>query len=285
MDLTILEILGASGANFLLFSAVLAFFWKADNALSLEAKSDLSQYLLKIEMERGISKINNYNIVQNVIFWLFGMRIISLRGFIVVILISIISFFYLMSFYVAFPNFLKVPSDEWRLFFSELKKRGGLSFVMPIFGMLGVVSICSVLSLTCTKVSLTRTRRFYSFATMNVLLLIFVLLFPFLCAWLWRVLQDGAVVVGLHMHIYNGIQYTLVADGALSAFAVFVTVIFIPFILACTISFCVSFAELLLKFAPLLKKILYVLPVRETPLRSIGMLTAPFIWLIAAVFF
>lgn len=87
MNLQLFEkILGFTGIAFLTFGAVLAFFWKLDDAISKYLKDDLALHILLLDPKK--LKTSQANVVIHLFNRVFGDRYFSVRCFVVSFLIS-----------------------------------------------------------------------------------------------------------------------------------------------------------------------------------------------------
>lgn len=89
MDLTLFEkILGFTGIGFSMFVAVLALFWKADDALGEEIKADISLHLMCLDVRKY--RPNSLDAISSIFTNMFGKKHFSIRCFIVSSLCSIL---------------------------------------------------------------------------------------------------------------------------------------------------------------------------------------------------
>ncbi|WP_415922664.1 hypothetical protein [Tateyamaria sp. SN6-1] len=268
MDFEVLRLLGASASSVAVIGSIVAMFWKGDDAISDEAREALSKALQRLEVRLtpqsfGEQYIGAFNQV-------FGENHLSVRSFLHCMLVSFVSVTVLYGLWASFA-----PDRE--------------SVSSVIIGLLFAALFFNVLP---DYVSLWQTRWVLNRLTgVNSTLVQFLwLIADLICTAFIFFFVSGLVMVLAFLPTAGGIEEMIVAfmlpflffssggDAPLGAMPELMPLFYSTFVTSLWI-WLLALGQQLLGRMNVHHPLLFVLPIKTKPMRSIGL----FLGLIAAV--
>lgn len=280
MDLTLFEeILGFTGIGFAVFVAVLALFWRADDALSAEVKEDISLRLLCFE-PKSISG-HSLSAISNTLDAAFGKRYFSIRSFFVSAIASMVFSTLILLFVSVQNNYTNLYLDKWKIEVTVFL----ISFIFINNIIIDYISVNQTRFFIRRSISSDRKSRFLVFdfiATGLTIITIFVVVWNSInlffageididksLNFFTSLLDDSPSAANkdfFFLNVDNGDIFPLVLILTTYLTSIWIWLYFVGF-------YGVRIAN---KSDKIVRVLQYVLPISSKPMRSIGLAIAPF---------